>query len=341
MHCRSVLLLEREFQQLRVEPLWGITIHQIPNNPLLYLVVLSGLKGSAWEHGKFHITLNFSEHFDEDPPEITFNTIPFHPNVNPESGKLCINTFTKGIRKNEHWSIANILLNVQYLLSNPVLENPVNTDASEMLYNSPSEYEKTVEQCAAESVNVQEILHSQFLENFGASFLTKAKDQVETFHKADVSPAQQLSAAKAKQISFDVYHQTWAQVATTKPESRYSTEEEHIPLQMWNPDYAEMRSVSPGSVIRIRTKSPTNSHVPKPKMNHLRQKKMERISAMKQLYMNRSTENQSLGTAAPVTSMTDIGPAADAGTATASSEPWDHEADELVAWAGKLNEEAV
>ena len=42
----------------------------------------SGLKESLWENAVFHVTFHFSEHYNEEAPEVVFNTIPFHPNGN-------------------------------------------------------------------------------------------------------------------------------------------------------------------------------------------------------------------------------------------------------------------
>ena len=39
-----------------------------------------GLKDSIWKNAIFHVTLYFSEHYNEEPPEVVFNTIPYHPN---------------------------------------------------------------------------------------------------------------------------------------------------------------------------------------------------------------------------------------------------------------------
>jgi len=50
------------------------------NEETIKINYITGLKDSVWEDGKFHVTLKFSEHYNEEPPDITFNTIPFHPN---------------------------------------------------------------------------------------------------------------------------------------------------------------------------------------------------------------------------------------------------------------------
>lgn len=42
MHCRSILLIEKELKELLKEPLWGISIHQVPHHPLVCFANISG-----------------------------------------------------------------------------------------------------------------------------------------------------------------------------------------------------------------------------------------------------------------------------------------------------------
>ena len=48
---------------------------------------IRGLKDTLWEDGCFHLKIRYSEHYDVQPPEVCFHTIPFHPNINPVTGE--------------------------------------------------------------------------------------------------------------------------------------------------------------------------------------------------------------------------------------------------------------
>ena len=43
MHCRSALLLKKELEELCQEPIWGISIRQVPHHPLICFANLSGI----------------------------------------------------------------------------------------------------------------------------------------------------------------------------------------------------------------------------------------------------------------------------------------------------------
>jgi len=66
-----------------------------------------------------------------------------------------------------------------------------------------------------------EALHEKFLENFAAALADPAKEKVEVVRDVpkELTPINSMPL-KAKQVSFDVYHKIWTQVATTKPISR-------------------------------------------------------------------------------------------------------------------------
>ncbi|XP_076813725.1 ubiquitin-conjugating enzyme E2 U-like isoform X1 [Clavelina lepadiformis] len=348
MHCRAVLLLNQELVHLAAQPLWGVSVHKVPNHPLLCFANLSGLKHSVWESGIFHVTLKFTEHYNEEVPDVVFNTIPFHPNVHPISGKLQADFLNSPrLKRNGNITLANLFLNIQYLLSNPILENTVNNEATQLLQNVPHEYERIVKECVLESQHLHDVINGTLPEELLASYSATPNRELEIISQNPKSIATETVAVplKAKQVSFDIYHKAWMQFATTKPVSRYvesPTNDDQLAIQMWNPDYANIRSHSSASTIRVaqnRIRSPRAANA-NPKTNPLRQKKLERISAMKRLYMNRSGEDP--GTTAPATSMTDvIRPLTNARNATAVSEAWEREADELVAWTGTLNENAM
>nr|XP_026694493.1 ubiquitin-conjugating enzyme E2 U-like [Ciona intestinalis] len=340
MHCRAVLLLQHELFELHENPLWGISLQYYPSSPLNLFVNLSGLQNTSWGDGQFHLTLHFSEHYNYEVPSITFNTVPFHPNVDPLSGRLSAGFLEREGKRVT--SVRGILLGVQALLSEPDLDDVVNKEAAEMLQDSPHGYEEMVMSCAAESKRLQEVLTEKVLQNMSEAKYGNVKEPVEIIREEKTNSSSHTSTMPTRQISFDVYHRTWVQVATTKPVSTYMesavNDDDRVSLRMWNPDYANIRALSPMSSIKLgpsRVKSP-GTEVRNPKINRMRQKKQERISAMKQLYLNQTSERAEPGTAAPATSMTDV---------TQSESPvlesWESEADELVAWAGKLNENTM
>lgn len=306
MHCRAALLLDKEIEYLQLFPLHNISVNKVPD-PFVCLAKISGLKGSIWESGVFHLTLRISEHYNEELPEIHFNTIPFHPNVDPDTGKLCL-PFENLLKDT---TLNNILLLTQNILSNPILTDAVNSKSARLLSKKPKDYDKLVNKCIQESKNVVGVLTSNDFFND------------DSYNQKNFKPYTQskpVAPSRAKQISFDIYHRTWTQVATTKPLSTVCDNESdgNILLKLWE------TGDRPASGTSLQfNRSTLTAGLNKPSQS--KQKKIERVSAMKKLYLNKSTEN--IGTDAPDIKDENYLP--------------DDEASELVKWTSNLDEEKI
>ena len=66
-------------------------------------------------------------------------------------------------------------------------------------------------------------------------------------------------------------------------------DEDHVTLQMWHPHYSNIRSHSPASSIRVASHASRSNFTNLPsKLDQIRKKKMEKMEALKQLYLNKS-----------------------------------------------------
>lgn len=72
-----------------------------------------------------------------------------------------------------------------------------------------------------------------------------------------------------------------------------SKDADQATLQMWHPNYPNIRSLSPASSIRVASRAPKGgaSHQLS-KSDIARKKKLEKIDALKQLYMNKNDTQQ-------------------------------------------------
>uniref|UniRef100_A0A8C3RQ25 UBC core domain-containing protein n=1 Tax=Chelydra serpentina TaxID=8475 RepID=A0A8C3RQ25_CHESE len=93
------------------------------------------------------LSMKYTEEYNSVPPTVTFNTIPFHPNVDQHSGRPCIDFLDNPKEWNGKLTMSSILLTIQVMLSNPELENVLNVEAAEMLKNNISLYRQMVIQC--------------------------------------------------------------------------------------------------------------------------------------------------------------------------------------------------
>ncbi|OCT84835.1 ubiquitin-conjugating enzyme E2 U [Xenopus laevis] len=200
MHSRTYLLLEREYQELKESQLFGIFAAPISDNLLVWIAKVQGLKDSIWEGAVLQLSITYTEKYNYESPSIKFNTIPFHPNVDPVSGKPCLPFLDIPEQWNPPITMSSMLLTIQAMLSNPVLENAVNLEAAQMLKINPSMYRVVVLNC----VRVCRLIEYESLQS---SATVRTIEDVNT-------PSQKR---KIKPVSFEDYHRNWTEIATSKP----------------------------------------------------------------------------------------------------------------------------
>ncbi|XP_048395640.1 ubiquitin-conjugating enzyme E2 U-like isoform X1 [Stegostoma tigrinum] len=205
MQSKAYLLLEREHAKLQETRLFGINVSPVRDDLLEWVATVQGLKDSLWEGAVLQVSLKYTEDYSSIPPAVTFNTIPFHPNVDTVTGKPCIDFLDNPRKWKEDFSLTTILLTIQVMLSNPVLENAVNVEAVEMLRENPARYREMILECVRTSRQLNETGVKVEAENFP---VTHFEDQVST-----PTCGKPLTI---KRIAFDDYHKAWCEIATTK-----------------------------------------------------------------------------------------------------------------------------
>ncbi|XP_058993159.1 ubiquitin-conjugating enzyme E2 U isoform X2 [Mustela lutreola] len=144
MYSRAYLLLERDFQELKENNFKGVTAFPIREDLMEWGADIEGLQNTFWHGLFFQLTINFTSQYNCVPPVVKFLTIPFHPNVDQNTGRACIDFLDDPNKWNTSYTLSSILLTLQVMLSNPELENPVNLEAAQMLIEDESLYKQVV-----------------------------------------------------------------------------------------------------------------------------------------------------------------------------------------------------
>eukprot|EP01135_Chromosphaera_perkinsii_P007105 Nk52_evm4s696 gene=Nk52_evmTU4s696 len=156
VHPRSVMLVHKQVYLLKREDLWGIEIFKADEEDNFnWEVKLSGPKGTEWEGGIFRVAISYPVDYNYSPPEVKFMTIPFHPNVDINTGKPCIDFLDDPELWHEEISLLTLLLSLQLLLADPVLIQPVNEAAANIYLNTPHMYGQIVRDCVLASRRVE------------------------------------------------------------------------------------------------------------------------------------------------------------------------------------------
>ncbi|XP_042505040.1 probable ubiquitin-conjugating enzyme E2 C isoform X3 [Macadamia integrifolia] len=101
---------------------------------------IEGGKGTMYEGLSYKLSLRFPLDYPFKPPQVKFETMCFHPNVD-QYGNICLDILQ------DKWSSAydcrTILLSIQSLLGEPNIDSPLNSYAA-ALWNNQEDYKKMV-----------------------------------------------------------------------------------------------------------------------------------------------------------------------------------------------------
>ncbi|XP_027363620.1 probable ubiquitin-conjugating enzyme E2 C [Abrus precatorius] len=105
-----------------------------------WIGTIEGGKGTLYEGLSYKLSLRFPLEYPFKPPQVKFETMCFHPNVD-QFGNICLDILQ------DKWSSAydcrTILLSIQSLLEEPNLESPLNSYAA-ALWNDKEDYRRMV-----------------------------------------------------------------------------------------------------------------------------------------------------------------------------------------------------
>ncbi|XP_071500601.1 ubiquitin-conjugating enzyme E2 U-like [Diadema antillarum] len=326
MHSRAYLLLDREYVSLQKDPAWGITAHPLAeDNMMEWTSTIRGMKDTIWEGGIFVLSLKFTENYNHEPPDIRFHTIPFHPNIDMQSGRPCIEFLDDISCWKETYSLQSILLAIQSMLSNPVIDDAVNEEAVGILENSPDLYRQMVIDCVNASRKV-------FAGQSIPSDESRVRFQSDKEDPADDDPqgGSALNFLKLAKISFDDYLTTWTGIATSKARSEMKNplleaisddpklQTAHYGLNVEELQQHMKQQLDTHNSLMYGKFGPKQSKEPQDKES----KRLEHINKMRKIYLPRRS----------------VPPPS---TAPSEADAWEKEVDDLVAWTNDLDEDEL
>ena len=113
--------------------------------------LLYGQHDSDYESGVCKIRVVFTDKYPFEPPEMTFMTKIYHPNISFQSGAICVD-----ILKSYNWSPAlsfyKVLLSIQSLLTDANPDSPLNGEAANVYRKDRKEYKKICQKYIRESL---------------------------------------------------------------------------------------------------------------------------------------------------------------------------------------------
>lgn len=134
--------LKAEIQHFNKRSLPGVVSSVGPvttDNLFKWIADLNGPLESPYEHGIFQLCIEYPPDYPFKPPEVTFMTRIFHPNIS-HSGYMCLDVLQKD------WSPSSttmtILSSVSSLLENPTPVDALCSEAAALLRDNPTKYKE-------------------------------------------------------------------------------------------------------------------------------------------------------------------------------------------------------
>lgn len=88
---------------------------------------LTGPQGSPYQDGVFEIKINLPSNYPMAAPKIIFITRIFHPNVNYDTGEICLDVLKE--QWTPAWTLESACVAILDLMNHPNPDSPLNCDA--------------------------------------------------------------------------------------------------------------------------------------------------------------------------------------------------------------------
>ena len=137
--------IRKEIVDIYNNPPDGISAGPIDENNIYHWeAVFQGPDETDYKNGVFLLDVQLPKNYPFSAPRIQFKTKIFHPNIDKETGEICLNVVKGDWAPN--LTIANLLLSIYLLLYIPNFKSPLNGEAKDLYNNDKNKYSNTVQE---------------------------------------------------------------------------------------------------------------------------------------------------------------------------------------------------
>ncbi|CAG9464422.1 unnamed protein product [Pedinophyceae sp. YPF-701] len=139
----SEMRMQKDMGELDLDSSTVINFVDGPDQVMHFEVVIRPPERTPYHGGRFRFDVSVPLTYPHDPPKVRCLTKVYHPNIDLE-GNVCLNILR------EDWkpvlSVNSVIIGLQFLMSDPNPDDPLNKEAAEMMRARRSQFENVVAQ---------------------------------------------------------------------------------------------------------------------------------------------------------------------------------------------------
>ncbi|XP_040599767.1 ubiquitin-conjugating enzyme E2 D3-like [Mesocricetus auratus] len=131
--------IRKELSAMNQDPPAQCSAGPVADDLLHWQATIMGPEDSPYQGGVFFLSIHFPINYPFKPPQISFITRIFHPNIN-KNGSICLDIL------NSKWSpaltISKVLLSICSLLCDPNPDDPLVPEIAKIYHTDLAKYNK-------------------------------------------------------------------------------------------------------------------------------------------------------------------------------------------------------
>eukprot|EP01023_Acetabularia_acetabulum_P021614 TRINITY_DN2137_c0_g1_i1.p1 TRINITY_DN2137_c0_g1~~TRINITY_DN2137_c0_g1_i1.p1 ORF type:complete len:274 (+),score=11.06 TRINITY_DN2137_c0_g1_i1:1-822(+) len=136
---RAKQRIMQDLKRIQRSPPPGISAGPVSeHNIMKWDAIILGPKNTIYEGGAYKLSITFTDMYPNQPPTFKFKQKIFHPNIDLNSGAICMDIL--GSKWRPVLDIAIVLTTIQALLSDPNVDSPMNSEAAQLYKKNRIQY---------------------------------------------------------------------------------------------------------------------------------------------------------------------------------------------------------
>lgn len=138
--------IQKELKMLRKNPSVNCSAGPIADNLLQWQATIIGPSESPYAGGVFYLNIEFPTAYPFKPPKVWFKTRIYHPNINPNSGAICLDILKDGGGWVPSLTIEKVLLSICSLFTDANPDDPLVPDVARQYISNKEEFDRIAQE---------------------------------------------------------------------------------------------------------------------------------------------------------------------------------------------------